>query len=52
MCFDLAVVEFSESKMIDGSSGVRLRARDVNDSIIADFWVDVDGGLEMVPDEL
>ncbi len=52
MCLELKVVEFSESKMCDGSSGVRLQAYDVHDSMIADFWVDVDGGLEMVDDEL
>lgn len=48
LCLDLDVVEFSESTMVGSQSAVRLRASDENGNKIADFWIDVDGGLEMV----
>ena len=49
LCLDLDVIEFSESTMVGSQSAVRLRALDGNGtSIIADFWVGVDGELEMV----
>lgn len=48
LCIDLDVVEFSDSTMTPSSSAVRLHASDENGNKIADFWVGVDGELEMV----